>query len=181
MKSVFGVVEATIGGRTMDGDCLMLFKEKGALSAVGRPEWEKLTLTVDSGASDTVVPPTVCQGAQLLKTGEKCGIEYEIADGSSIENLGERHCLMKATEAKTDATMEMRFQVVDVSKALRSVHRMVQQGHSVLLAEDKIGEEGGSAILINGDPKNRIPLRHAGGTYELDVWLKPSQPFGGQR
>ena len=77
--------------------------------------------------------------------------------------------------------MEMRFQVVDVSKALLSVHRMCQQGHSVLFAEDKIGEGDGSAILINGDPANRIPLRHSGGTYELDVWLRPSQPFGGPR
>ena len=68
------------------------------LSAVGSQEWEKLTLTVDSGASDTVAPPTVCKGAQLHKDGEKYGIEYEIADGSSIENLGERHCLMKTIE-----------------------------------------------------------------------------------
>ena len=127
------------------------------------------------------MPPTVCRSAQLLKTGEKFGIEYEIADGSSIENLGERHCLMKTTEANNGANMEMRFQVVDVSKALLSVHRICQQGHKVLFEEDKIGEEGGSAILIGGDPANRIPLRHSGGTYELDVWLKPSQPFGGPR
>ena len=118
--------------------------------------------TVDSGASDTVVPPTVCQGAQLFKTSDRFGIEYEIADGSSTENLGERHCLMKTAEANTATTMEMIFQVVDVSKALLSVHRMVQQGHSVLLAEDKRfddkpGGTSGSAILINGDSKNRIP------------------------
>ena len=158
-----------------------MFKERGALSAVGTSEWEKLTLTVDSGASDTVVPPTVCRGAQLLTNGEKFGIEYEIADGSSIENLGERHCLMKTTEADSSTNMEMRFQVVDVNKALLSVHRICQQGRKVLFAEDKIGGEGGSAILIGGDPNNRIPLRHSGGTYELDVWLKPSQPFGGPR
>ena len=151
------------------------------MSAVGAQEWEKLTLTVDSGASDTVVPPSVCRSAQLLKTGEKFGIEYEIADGSSIENLGERHCLMKTTEATNGSSMEMRFQVVDVSKALLSVHRMCQQGHSVLFAEDKIGEGDGSAILIKGDPANCIPLRHSGGTYELDVWLRPSQPLGGPR
>ena len=150
---------------------------KGLLSAVGQTGWEKLTLTVDSGASDTVVPPTVCTGAQLLTTGEKFGIEYEIADGNSIENLGERHCLMKTTEAEQSSNMEMKFQVVDVSKALLSVHRVCQQGHSVLFSDGP----NGSAILVNGNAKDRIPLRHSGGTYELDVWVKPSQDFGRPR
>ena len=150
-------------------------EKRGVLSAVGEVEWEKVTLTVDSGASDTVVPPSVCRSAKLVTTGEKFGIEYEIASGETIENLGERHCLMRTSESASDASMEMKFQVVDVSKSLLSVNRVCEQGHSVVFNKD------GGAILIGGDPKNSIPLRHSGGTYELDVWLRPSPDFGRPR
>ena len=45
----------TRDGREIDGSNLFFMKErKGVLSAVGEPDWEKVTLTVDSGASDTV-------------------------------------------------------------------------------------------------------------------------------
>ena len=44
---------------------------------------------------------------KVLTTDEKFGIEYEIADGSSIENLGEKHCLMNAKEGDVEASMEM--------------------------------------------------------------------------
>ena len=100
---------------------LLFFKEKPKLlAAATETRWEKVTLTVDSGASDTVVPPTVAPGAPLQKS-DRVGIEYEIANGHVIENLGEKHCLTKFSEANS-APMLMNFQVVDVSKALLSVH-----------------------------------------------------------
>ena len=142
------------------------------------PAWEKFTLTVDSGASDTVVLPSVCLTAPLVR-GSKFGIEYEIADGTTLENLGERSCLMKTSESATtdNNALEMQFQVVDVSEALMSVHRVCEQGHDVLFSN---GNQG-SAILIGGDVQNIIPLRHVGGTYELDVRVKPSADFVRQR
>ena len=73
--------------------------------------------------------------------------------------------------------LEMQFQVVDVSKALMSVHRVCEQGHDVLFSSS----DRGSAILIGGDVRNKIPLRHVGGTYELDVWVKPNPDFIRQR
>ena len=42
-------------------------------------------LTVDSGAGDTVVPPSVCRLAPLHMTN-KVGVEYEVANGAGIEN-----------------------------------------------------------------------------------------------
>ena len=72
--------------------------------------------------------------------------------------------------------MLMNFQVVDVSKALLSVHKVTEQGHDV-----QFSKKNGNFIFLNGNPKDRLELRHVGGTYELDVWVKPSQPFGGQR
>ena len=80
---------------------------------------------------------------------------------------------MKTAEGTDAHSMDMKFQVVDVSKSLLSVHRVCEQGHEVRFTNK--GE--GSAILIGGDPNNRIPLRGSGGTYEVDVWVRPSQDF----
>ena len=138
------------------------------LMPAGEIKWEKITLIVDSGASDTVVPPSVCAGALLHHTA-KVGIEYEIANGGTLENLGERRCLLKTSETDTlESAFAMAFQVVDVNKALLSVHKVCEQGHSVLFEKDR------GAILVGGDAENRIEFRTVGGTYELDVWLKPT-------
>ena len=138
------------------------------LMPAGEIKWEKITLIVDSGASDVVVPPSVCAGALLHHTA-KVGIKYEIANGGTLENLGERRCLLKTSETDTlESAFAMAFQVVDVNKALLSVHKVCEQGHSVLFEKDR------GAILVGGDAKNRIEFRKVGGTYELDVWLKPT-------
>ena len=64
---------------------------KHSLSAFRPPEWEKLVLTVDSGASDTVVPPSICSLAPLHMTC-KVVVEYEVANGAVIDTLGEIEC-----------------------------------------------------------------------------------------
>ena len=99
--------------------------------------WEKVTLIVDSGASDTVVPPSMCANAPLHRT-EKVGTEYEVADGGVVENFGEKRCLMKISpNASSAEAMNMVFQVVDVSKALLSVYKVCQAGHQVVFGKDE--------------------------------------------
>ena len=78
------------------------------------------------------------------------------------------------SDGSDESAMEVQFQIVDVSKALLSVHRVCEQGHKVLFA----GKGEDSAILINGNAQDRIPLRNCGGTYELDVWVKPNPSPG---
>ena len=46
----------------------------------------KMVLAVDSGARDSVVPPSVCSLAPLRMTN-KVGVEYQVANGAVIENL----------------------------------------------------------------------------------------------
>ena len=109
-----------------DGDIdkqLLMFKEKDGnrLHAATTVKWEKLTLLVDSGASDTVVPQDLCPLAKIQWTN-KVGVEYEIVDGGTLENLGERRCLLKTAEDEDDSTaFMMAFQVVDVNKASSAV------------------------------------------------------------
>ena len=56
-----------------------------------------MSLTVDSGASDTVVPPKFCSWSTICHT-DKVGTEYDVANRQVVHNLGERRCIMKASE-----------------------------------------------------------------------------------
>ena len=53
--------------------------------------WEKLQMILDSGASVSVVPPSVGRDYEVVR-GEAAmaGVRYEIADGNEIPNLGEK-------------------------------------------------------------------------------------------
>ena len=61
--------------------------------------WEKLTLTVDSGASDTVIPPHLLQWCAMLRTAN-VGTEYEVANGDVVHILGERKAIMRIGEVQ---------------------------------------------------------------------------------
>ena len=127
--------------------------------------WEKVTLTVDSGASDTVIPPECLPWLEMFHTN-KVGTEYEVANGEIVHNLGERRCIMKMSErAKEVEELEIAFQVVeDVHKPLLAVSSIVRQGHQVVFAEKD------AHILLTSGVK--LPMRHCNGTYEIDVWVK---------
>ena len=100
------------------------------LSAISNGGWEKITLIVDSGASDTAMPPKACRAAEI-RHSSNVGTEYEVADGGVAKNLGEKLCEMKINETDT-VGLEIAFQVVDkVNKALPSVHRVCMHGHDV--------------------------------------------------
>ena len=75
--------------------------------------WEKLTLTVYSGASNTVVPPKFSSWSRLFHT-DKVGTEYEVANGQLVHNLGERQCIMMVSEKIAD--LKIAFQGVEVHK-----------------------------------------------------------------
>ena len=129
-----------------------------------RVTWQKMTLTVDSGASDTVIPPSMLKWVQLLHTA-KVGTEYEVANGEVVHNLGEKRCLMRLSESDRDELEIPSFQVVeDVHKPLLAVSSIVKQGHEVVVAEVDAN------ILLSS--AKTIPMRHVQGTYELDIWVK---------
>ena len=125
--------------------------------------WEKTTLTVDSGASDTVIPPHMLAWLETLHT-EEVGTEYKVANGEVVHNLGERRCMMRIAE-KSKNELEIAFQVVeDVHKPLLAVSSIVRQGHQVVFALEN------PHILLTSGVK--IPMRHVHGTCELDILVK---------
>ena len=94
------------------------------------PERERVVLTVDSGASDNVLPPHVAINFPLLHS-PKVGVDYDVANGSVIVNLGERRATVK-TKMDSEASFIMSFQVVEVHKPLLALSRLVEAGRKVL-------------------------------------------------
>ena len=123
--------------------------------------WEKLTLTVDSGASDTVVPPKFCAWSTIFHT-DKVGTEYEVANGQVVHNLGERRCTIKVSDKVGE--LNIAFQVVEVHKPLLAVSSLTAQGHKVVFAD-----RDDHILLRSGE---KLPLRNLNGVYELDIWVR---------
>ena len=63
------------------------------INAVGDDEWEEIELAVDSGASETVINEEMLRSVQVQEgAASRRGVEYEVANGIRIPNLGEEIC-----------------------------------------------------------------------------------------
>ena len=81
-----------------------------AISAVADfPEWERIVFTVDSGASEIVVPPGVALNLPLIHT-RQLGTEYEVANGGVVVNLGKKRTDI-ITKIGSTTSMILSFQV----------------------------------------------------------------------
>ena len=143
---------------------------KGSFSAIGDDDgWIEIELTADSGACDTVIPRKTAESIPILPSlASLRGMEYEVANGQSIPNLGERRCLVW-TEGATVAK-KMNMQVADVHKGLLSLSRCADMGF-----EGRFGRRAGALVCENTGEV--IPLVRKGNLYVLRVWVKAA-PFG---
>jgi hypothetical protein len=87
--------------------------------------------------------------------------KYYAADGSEIENLGE--CSVNAV-LENGTELSTSFDVAKITRPLMSVHQMVRNGHQVVFGEKH------SYLQLKGG--TRVPLRHEGRLYMLDMWVK---------
>ena len=124
-------------------------------------------MIVDSGASVTVINNDMAKA--VCATDAKPNVRYEVADGSLIENMGQ-----KTFNAVTNCGVlhRMTAQVTDVKKALLSVAKLVKSGNRVVFDE-------GNCFIENKTTKQRIPIEEKNGTYALRVWINRDQssPF----
>jgi hypothetical protein len=134
-------------------------------------EWVEVELTADTGACDTVIPKDLCPNIPIMASLQSLrGMEYEVANGESIPNLGERRCLMWTEHGQSVKNINM--QVADVHKALLSLSRCADMGY-----ESRFGRTMGA--LIDEETGEVIPLKRKGNLYVLRCWLKAA-PFGRQ-
>ena len=143
-------------------------KHKSSISVVQRPEeWISVEVTVDSGACVTVMPAGLCTGIPIIDNFfSKSGVEYEVANGESIPNLGERRCEVMTVGSLVPKSIV--FQIVDVHKPLLSITACSDMGYDCYL-----GKEGGSLRdRITGET---IPLDRQGSLYTLKMWVRQDQ------
>ena len=147
---------------------LNLFREvaQHSVNNFEEQEWQEIELAVDSGATETVVGDGMLTNIETTEgSAFKRGVQYEVASGDLIPNLGE-----KRFEAVNEAGVirGMTAQVCEVNKALLSVKRAVQAGNRVVF------EPEGSYIedLSTGE---KLHLIEQGGMYVLKMWAR--RPF----
>ena len=158
-----------------DGLAALFNEEPEMLSpvspALAPPRWEILSVTVDSGAADSVMPESKCCQYEVVENPKSlAGSNCSGADGSAIPNLGER-TIDVVTEAGNNA--KMRFQVCPVTKALGSVLKMVRNGHRVVFDDEEYGE---GSYIQDRRTGQKTYLRQENGVFVLDVWVRPKQP-----
>ena len=98
-----------------------------------------------------------------LLHSSKVGIEYEVANGGVLVNLGEKKADVMLTEKGTRSFV-MSFQVVDVHKPLLAVSKLVEAGHRVLFDNDNP-----HILLSTGE---RLPMKCNAGTYEVEIFIR---------
>ena len=116
-------------------------KSKSSLSPVmPQEEWYEVELTADTGACDTVMPKDMCPGIPIVPSFQSLnGMEYEVASGESIPNLGERRCVRWTEGAVQPRHVNM--QVAEVHKGLLSLSRCADMGF-----ESRFGRTMGALI-----------------------------------
>ena len=83
--------------------------------------WECIEVAVDSGATETVVGEDMLMSVELKEGwASKNGVQYEVANGDRIPNIGEKQFQGTTEEG---VTRNITAQVCDVNKALLSVKK----------------------------------------------------------
>ena len=106
--------------------------------------WEELLAIVDSGATVPVLHPEVGADYDLEESPASiAGVEYEVADGGTLSNLGQKRMAVLTQEGTLRGYQS---QCADVTKALQSVRAMVESANAVCFG---LGPEGQDHLIIN--------------------------------
>ena len=147
---------------------LQTIEPEGIMAVTGDGEWELLEFAVDSGATETVVPPDVLHCINLMQgAASKRGVEYEVANGEKIPNLGEKK-FVGTSEEGTERNMTA--QVCDVNKALLSVKRVVKAGNRVVFDED-------GSYIEDKQTGEKMWMEENNGMYILKLWVRAKSGF----
>ena len=142
---------------------LKAIEPKEIMAVTDNDGWMTIDLAVDSVATETVLNEDMLEGIETtIGEANKRGVEYEVANGIRIPNLGE-----KVFKGHSDDGIikSLTAQVCDVNKALLSVRRIVENGHKVVF--DKSG-----SYIEDKSSGEKMWLREEGGMYMLKMWVR---------
>merc|ERR1711940_184406 len=143
-------------------------------------DYEVITVTVDSGASDHVAPLTTAKHIRIEETeASRNGLCYQAAYGESISNIGQRNIKALTNEGETVA---MTWQVADIKRPLASVGRICDAGNTAIFTRlgGYIVPEGTVQSLINQIENNgkMLKMHRENGMYHFDLWVNRARSRG---
>ena len=146
-------------------------KDAGRIDACvegDRGKWKCISIAVDSGACDNVIPPEELPSYENEITDTKAsrdGDDFVSASGDLIPNYGELRLPVVTREMTTRG---MVFQAAGVAKPLGSVKKMLQAGHRVVFDSE-------ASFILNKATGETNVLREEDGNFMLDVWVPPPE------
>ena len=147
-------------------ECETINREVNAVPTTNQDSsFEVITVTVDSGAYNTVGPPKVGTHFEVKPTeASASGRHYRAANGSVIRNYGQRVVTGRTNEG---TLVSMPIQVADVGKVLGSVREMVHHGNRVVFDVDSNGRSiSYLECKANG---TRTAIHERNGTFQFDI------------
>lgn len=132
---------------------------------------------VCSGAAGSVFPLGWATQAALV-TGEAYGRNYTAANGSAVNNKGEKVVSMVTQEGQLK---NLRFQACDITRPLASVAKIVGAWHAVVFGTSW----NGGSYIMNFETNEETELTQKDGGSVLDAVVSPTgwqarPSFGGQ-
>ena len=133
--------------------------------------WQLLSIIIDSGAAETVIPYKQIKGYKVQETEDsKEGRCYTSATGDPIPNMGEQVLPLQTLEG---TLRSMRFQAAPVERPLGSVMRICAAGHRVVFDADE------GSYILNKESGELNWLREDNGNYVMDTWVPPPSDIMG--
>ena len=152
------VVEKVMPIKTIEPEGLHTITEDGM--------WEEIKLSVDSGATESVVPETMPSSIPTVEgSASRRGVMYEVANGERIPNEGEKKFKAVTAEGKEK---QMVMQVCDVNQGLLSVSKATAAGNRVVFDSE-------GSYIQSKDSGEVTWLHEEGGMYVLRLWVR--RPF----
>ena len=108
--------------------------KKGIIASTERHVWKEVEVTVDSGACETVMPKDECNHIAITESdASRRDVEYEVANGNAIPNLGQ----FVVETAHPGGRLRSRMQACNVTRPLHSVTKIGDQGLHMILTKEK--------------------------------------------
>ena len=121
-----------------------------------------MELTIDSGAGENVMPEYMAPKTPVQHSKEQdAGVVYTAANGDTMPNRGRKvvHVTTKEGQLKS-----MNMQITDVNRALMSVAKICDAGHTVVFKP-----EGG--VIRNNKTGEETKFRRENNVYRMSVKL----------
>ena len=121
---------------------------------------DQMELTIDSGAGENVMPEYMAPCTPVQQSKE-AGVMYTAANGDTMPNRG---CKRVKVTTKEGQLRTMNMQVTDVNRALMSVAKICDAGHTVTFTTD-----GG--VIRNNQSGEETKFRRENNVYRMTVKL----------